>query len=115
MLLALAGAMGQVADDAARQSRSLAVRTALGAAPDFLVWETLRRTARTAAIGLGAGGALGFVVVRLLANRVPWVESGDPFLVLGPVALLALLVLAAGAAVGFRAARNDPWEALRSL
>ena len=115
LLLAVVGAIGHIADFMVREAHPTAVRMALGADPDLLVWGAFRSTALAAAAGVSLGSLLGWLLVRVVAARVPWVETGDPLFYLGPAALLLLIMLIASAAAGFRTLRGDPWAALGSL
>ena len=115
LLLAVVGGIGHIADFVVREAHATAVRMALGADPDLLVWGAFRSTALAAAAGVSLGTLLGWFVSRAVAARVPWIETGDPLFYLGPAALLLLIMLIASAAAGFRTLRGDPWAALRSL
>ncbi len=114
ILMAIAGAVGQVSDHAARASRDLAIRKALGASTDEIVWESIRRAVTAAAVAMLAGGLAGWFLVRFIASRVPWVKATDPFLVIGPAAFVALCLLLAGLVTGIRASRAAPWPRLRT-
>jgi len=80
-----------------------------------VVWETLRRTATALATDVGLGALLGFIASRLVANCVTWVETGEPFVYLAPVATVLLLGGAAALLAAGRGIRAEPWTALRSL
>ena len=114
ILMAIAGAVGQVSDHAARASRDLAIRKALGASTDEIVWESIRRAVTAAAVAMLAGGLAGWLLVRFIASRVPWVQATNPFLVIGPAAFVALCLLLAGLITGVRASRAAPWPRLRT-
>ena len=115
LLLAIVGGIGHIADSVIRQAHANAVRTALGADPDLLVWGAFRPAALAAVAGVSLGTFLGWLLSRAVAARVAWIETGDPMSYLGPAALLLCLMLAASAFAGLRALRGDPWAALRSL
>ena len=115
LVLAVVGGIGHIADFVVREAHPTAVRTALGADPDLLVWGAFRSTAFAAVVGVGFGTLFGWMLSRAVAARVPWIETGDPLFYLGPAALLLLLMLAASAIAGLRTLRSDPWAALRSL
>lgn len=115
LLLAVFGAVGSVLDEAASRRKATAIRRALGASEDEVVWETTRRTARTLLAGVGLGGFSGFVASLLVANRIPWVETGDPLIYLVPVAAVLLLGGAATLWSARRAVRSEPWATLTSL
>lgn len=115
LLLAVGGGIGHIADFVVREAHPTAVRTALGAAPDLLVWGAFRSTALAAVVGVAFGTLSGWMLSRAVAARVPWIETGDPLFYLGPAALLLLLMLAASAIAGLKTLRGDPWAALGSL
>ena len=115
ILLTVVGVVGHLSDSAAREAQPNAVRLALGAEPAVVIWQVARRTGAAAAAGVGAGLLLGWLLARAIGSRIPWVETGDPFLYLGPAALAALLMAAGGLYAGLRAAKANPWALLRSL
>ena len=115
LVLAVVGGIGHIADFVVREAHPTAVRSALGADPDLLVWGAFRSTALGAVAGVGFGTLFGWMLSRAVAARVPWIETGDPLFYLGPAALLLLLMLAASAIAGLRTLRGDPWATLRSL
>lgn len=115
ILLTVVGVVGHLSDSAAREAQPNAIRLALGAEPAVVVWQVARRTGAAAAAGVGAGLLLGWLLARAIGSRIPWVETGDPFLYLGPAALAALLMAAGGLYAGLRAAKANPWALLRSL
>ena len=115
LVLAVVGGIGHIADFVVREARPTAVRTALGADPDLLVWGAFRSTALAAVAGVGFGTLFGWMLSRAVAARVPWIETGDPLFYLGPAALLLFLMLAASAIAGLRTLRGDPWATLGSL
>ena len=115
LLLAALGVVGNVLDEAAAGRKSAAIRRALGASENEVVRETLRRTATALATGVGLGAFLGFVASRLVANRVTWVETGDPLVYVAPVAVVLLIGGAAALFAARRGVLSEPWTALRSL
>ena len=115
LVLAVVGGIGHIADFVVREAHGTAVRTALGADPDLLVWGAFRATAFAAVVGVASGAVFGWMLSRAVSTRVPWIETGDPLFFLGPAALLLLLMLAASAIAALKTLRNDPWAVLRSL
>ena len=115
LLLTVVGVVGHISDTTAREAQPNAIRLALGAEPAVVVWQVARRTGIAAGAGIGLGLLLGWLLARGIGSRIPWVETGDLFLYLGPAALTALLMAAAGLHAGLRAARANPWALLRSL
>ena len=115
LLLTVVGVVGHIADTIAREAQPNAVRLALGAEPAVVVWQVARRAGMAAGAGIGAGVLLGWLLARAIGSRIPWVETGDIFLYLGPASLVALLVAAAGLCAGHKAARSNPGALLQSL
>ena len=115
LLLTVVGVVGHISDTTAREAQPNAIRVALGADPALVVWQVARRTGIAAAAGIGAGLLFGWLLARAIGSRLPWVETGDLFLYLGPAALAALLMAAGALWAGLKAARSNPWAHLRSL
>lgn len=115
LLLTVVGVIGHISDTTAREAQPNAIRLSLGAEPAVVVWQVARRTGIAAGTGIGSGLLLGWLLARGIGSRIPWVETGDLFLYLGPAALTALLMAAAGLHAGLRASRANPWALLRSL
>ena len=115
LLLTVVGVVGHIADTSAREAQPNAVRLAFGAEPAVILGQVVRRTGMAAGAGIGAGLLLGWLLARAIGSRIPWVETGDFFLYLGPALLAALLVMAGCLRAGWKAARSDPWALLRSL
>ena len=115
LLLTVVGVIGHISDTMAREAQPNAIRLSLGAEPAVVVWQVARRTGIAAGAGIGLGLLLGWLLARGIGSRIPWVETGDLFLYLGPAALTALLMAAAGLHAGLRASRANPWALLRSL
>ena len=115
LLLTVVGVVGHISDTTAREAQPNAIRMAVGAEPAVVVWQVARRTGMAAGAGIGAGVLLGWLLARAIGSRIPWVETGDLFLYLGPASLVALLMAAGGLWAGRKAARSNPWALLRSL
>lgn len=113
-LLAVVSTVGLVLETAARRERQLAIHHAVGAPPDAIVLETARRSGLAAGLGVALGVLGGWLLLRVVAGRLAWVETGEWTLYAGPAALLGLTLLLAAAAAGLRALRHNPWAALRS-
>ncbi len=115
VLLSILGGMGHVSEHLTREAPSIAVRQALGAEPGALQWEVVKRTALAVAAGIAAGLGGGFLLMRVLMHRIPWVGTPETVLFLGPAALLGLALWAAAAAVAWRELRSSPWGVLKAL
>jgi len=115
VLLSILGGMGHVSEHLTREAPSIAMRQALGAEPGALQWEVVKRTALATTAGLAAGLGGGFLLTRVLMNRIPWVASPETVLILGAAALLGLALWAAAAVVAWRELRSSPWGVLKAL
>ena len=111
--LAVLGLYAVLAAAVARQSRTIAIRMALGAAPGRVVHQVLMRGLVLAGIGitLGLAGAAGFT--RLLRGLLFQVGAGDPLSFAGAAVMLLVVSAAACALPARRAARTDPMIVLR--
>jgi predicted permease len=113
LALAAAGIYSVISYHVTRRTHEIGIRVALGAERGDVLRMVLGMGARLVAIGLVAGLAASFVLVRLgraqifEAASMDAVSSGGVVLVLGAVALAACYVPAR------RAARMDPMAALR--
>ena len=114
LAIAAVGLFGVLSYSVAQRAREIGVRTALGARTADIVRLVLGSALRITAAGLCAGLAAAFVLSQLLSKVLFGVQPWDP-----TTFLLVPLVLAAAAALACivparRAARIDPWRALRS-
>ncbi|MBL8232230.1 MAG: FtsX-like permease family protein [Bryobacterales bacterium] len=113
LLMAAIGLYGVTAYIAARRTKEIGIRMALGAHPGHILRIMTRRGGRLVATGLVVGSMLAFAAERVLAAGMQLIPVSPPttyLLVgafLGAVAMLAILV------PSFRAARIDPVAALR--
>jgi predicted permease len=114
LLLAAAGIYGVAAYSVARRTREIGVRAALGATRAMLVWMVLwesgRRVATGAVIGLLATIAVAAALQRVLYG----VESIDPVVLFAVTTIIGTVAVLATLAPAFRAARADPVAAMRT-
>jgi predicted permease len=114
LLLASIGLYGLVAYTVDRRKREVGIRMALGASRTAVLGMMLRRTARTALIGIGVGLVIASAVGRLIASMLYQVAPFDP-IVFATVALVLVGVVLLGSYVpARRAARVDPISTLRA-
>jgi putative ABC transport system permease protein len=114
VVLAAIGLAGVVGYSVARRTAEIGVRMALGAGQRDIAWMVLGEAARLGAAGGAVGLAAAAAGTRLLAGHVFGVSPGDPASFLMAAALLALVIVAAGAGPAWRASRVDPVVALRA-
>ncbi len=114
LLIAIAGIYGLLAYSVSQRTRELAVRIALGAQRDDIVWLVLRH----ALILLGVGGGIGLIVAwgagGLMRSYLYGAHGWDAATILLVLLVLGSCGLAASYLPARRAARVDPIEALRS-
>ncbi|MCW5964741.1 MAG: ABC transporter permease [Bryobacterales bacterium] len=109
-LLTLAGIYGVLAFAVSRRARELAIRIAVGASPQELVWEVARHTSKLGVAGAGIGIAVSFALARVVRASGGAGSVFDPPITafIGPVIAIALLGLIATWIPARRAASIDP-------
>lgn len=118
LLLACIGVYGLLSYAAARRTREIGIRMALGARPSGILRSILLDALRLVGIGLAAGVLLSWFAARssatLIADRLYGITATDTATLLLATATLAVVALSAAARPAWRAARVDPVEALRA-
>jgi ABC-type antimicrobial peptide transport system permease subunit len=114
LLFAATGLYGTVAYSASQRRAEFGTRFALGAQVGDIAWLVMGQAFRLLGIGLALGLAGGLAAAS--AMRTVWygVAPLDPFNIVGVVALLGLVTLAASLMPAWKATRVDVVEALRS-
>ena len=114
LLLAAFGLYGLTAFSVAQRTREIAIRMALGASRQSVLWMVLRQAGRLAAVGavVGTAMAIGFSV--LLGSLLIGLEGVDAVAFGAAIALLGGVMIAASWAPARRAATMDPMRALRA-
>ena len=113
LVLASSGVYGVMAHSVTERTHEIGIRLALGAEPRQVLRWIAGRGIRLAAIGLGIGFALAFVLARLMSSLIYGVSASDPLIFLGVPAALAVVAIAACYLPARRALRVDPIVALR--
>ena len=114
LVLALAGIYGVMAYAVSQRVPELALRIALGATPRNILGLVLGQGALLAGAGLLVGVPLALASGRLLKGLLFGVEPGDPWVLAGVTAGVAVATLLACYLPGRRAVRVDPMVALRA-
>jgi predicted permease len=114
LLLAAAGLYGIMAFSAARRTREIGIRIALGAGRGDVLRMMIGEGVRLGAIGIGAGLALAAATTRLMQNWLFGVSPLDVPTFAGMAAVFAAVALAASYLPARRAADADPIVALRT-
>jgi predicted permease len=114
LLLVCLGLYGGVSQWAARRTREIGVRVALGATAMGVRWLVLRQALGIALLGVMVGLPVAVAVARLLRSLLYGLQPTDP----GVLAGGALLPFAVAALAAYlparRASRADPMAALRA-
>ena len=95
------------------RTREIAVRVAVGATPLDVCALIMGDGLRPVLVGLGAGGAAGFGLVRAAEGVLYGVSVRDPYLVGAAAAGISLVGLAASLIPALKVLRVDPSLALR--
>ncbi len=114
LLLSLVGLYGVISYVAARRTREIGIRMALGAMPSDVLRQVVRHGGAFAGVGIGIGLAAGAGAARLLSSVLYGVSAYDPATYAATCALVMTVALAAAYFPARRAARIDPIQALRS-
>lgn len=113
MALAMAGLYGLIAFAVSRRTREIGIRMAIGADAREMTAMVLRQGFTLGGIGVVIGVALTLALTPGMSEYLGQGAGTDPFVFIAiPVILLAGTVLACWAPAR-RAARIDPWTALR--
>jgi predicted permease len=114
LLLAGFGVYGVTSYLVSQQVPELGLRLALGARPAQVAAGALRWGLRPALLGGAVGVTASLLGGRLIAGLLYGVAPADPLTILGVVAALGSVALAANWLPARRASRLDPSEALRA-
>jgi len=117
-LLALAisviGIGGVLAFSVSWRTREFAIRLAVGAQPLRILTNVLIDGAATAAVGIAAGGLVGWGLSRLAGNYVSELQLPGLIPLLGSAAVVVTSAVLASLVPAARAARVDTMQALRA-
>jgi putative ABC transport system permease protein len=114
LLLSSVGIYGVTAYAVSQRTRELGIRMALGADPRNVRALVLRDGMRLAAAGLGLGLVAALALTRVLRGLLFEIPPTDLATHAGVALILLAVVLAACWIPARRAARLDPWRALRA-
>ena len=113
VLLSCIGLYGLIAYNAARRTREIGLRMALGATRRSVAGSILCEAMRLVLIGLGVGVPTALALARLIKSQLYGVAPADPVTLVAGVALLIAVALLSAWIPARRAARIDPMVALR--
>ncbi|MGO4883362.1 MAG: ABC transporter permease [Bryobacteraceae bacterium] len=112
-LLAALGIYGTLSYSVNRRYREIGIRLALGAQRRDVAWLVLRQALAPVAVGLAAGLAAAFFLMRALSAMLYGVGSGDTATYIAAGAVIMAVAAAACWWPVMRAMRFDPVETIR--
>jgi macrolide transport system ATP-binding/permease protein len=112
-VLAAIGLYGVMSYSAARRTREIGIRMALGAERASVMWLVLREVSLLVAGGLAMGLPLAYAFSRIIQAQLFELSAHDPMALTGAVVILAAVAFVAGYLPARRATRVDPMLALR--
>jgi putative ABC transport system permease protein len=113
LALAVVGVYGVVSYVVTQRTREIGIRVALGARRGQVIRMVVAGALRPVTAGLVAGAIGAVFASRLLGSLLYEVKPGDPLVIAGIGALLAIAAVAASLVPGARATRVDPITVLR--
>src|SRR5450755_3000063 len=114
LAISVVGIAGVLAFSVSWRTREFAIRLAVGAQPLWILSNVLLDGATTAAIGIAAGGLLGWGLSRLAGNYIPELQLPGPIPLIGAAAVVVVSAVLASLVPAARAARVDMIQALRA-
>jgi len=112
-LLMPAGLYGTIAYKVRRRMQEIGIRMALGAQRRQVLWMVVCESIVVALAGIAIGLPLAIAGAKLLGSMLYRVKSTDLLSIVGALAGVALLTIAASLIPARRAAKVDPMVALR--
>ena len=114
LVLVAVGVYSVIAYTVARQTREIGIRMALGAGRRDVLRMVSVMGLRLIAVGAAVGLLASFGATRFIAGQLTGVSPHDPLTLLGVVALMGVVGLAACYFPAHKASRVDPLVALRT-
>jgi predicted permease len=114
LAISVVGVAGVLAFSVSWRTREFAIRLAVGAQPRWILTSVLIDGAKTAAIGIAAGGLVGWGLSSLAGNYVTQLQLPGPVPLIGSAAVVVTSAVLASLVPAARAARVDAVRAFRS-
>ncbi|HKF45853.1 MAG TPA: ADOP family duplicated permease [Terracidiphilus sp.] len=114
LAISVVGVAGVLAFSVSWRTREFAIRLALGAQPRRILAGVLIDGTRIAAIGIAAGGFVGWGLSRLAGSYVPELQLPGPIPLIGSAAVIVMSAVVASLVPAARAAQVDTVQALRA-
>jgi ABC-type antimicrobial peptide transport system permease subunit len=102
-----------IAHSAARRTREIGIRMALGAKRASVLWLVLKEAVVLVGVGAVIGVPVALAVTKFASAFLYGVGARDPMSVVVATAFLATIAILAGYLPAYRASRMDPLRALR--
>ena len=113
LLVAAGGLMANLYLMVAQRTREIGIRQALGASRAAVLRVVMRQGLAVAAGGLLLGLTAGYRLEQWIRPLAPGTPEGDPWPLALTFAILLLAAIAASLGPALRAARIEPWKAIR--
>ena len=114
LAISIVGIAGVLAFTVSWRTREFAIRLAVGAQPLRILANVLIDGATTAAIGIAAGGLVGWALSSLAGNYVSELQLPGPVPLIGSAVVVVISAVLASLVPAARAARVDTMQALRA-
>ena len=114
LILACIGLYGVMAYRAARRTREIGIRVAVGASQRSVVWMMVREMLVLVTIGAALGTLASLGANRYIAGQLFGVTPRDPVAIVVALSVLAIVTMVAGYMPARHASRIDPVKALRA-
>ena len=114
LLISIVGVAGVLAFSVSGRTREFGIRMALGAPPRSILAGVLKDGLVIAAVGVAAGGIVGFIFARVLAKYVSEIQLPGPLPLAASAVLIMAAALLASAMPAARAAKINAVQALRN-
>jgi predicted permease len=114
LLISVVGVAGVLAFSVSGRTKEFGIRMALGALPRNILAIVLGDGATMAAIGVGAGVIVGFILSRVIGKYVADIQQPGPLAFVASAVVILAAALIASAVPAVRAARVNASEALRT-
>ena len=114
LAISVVGVASVLAFSVSWRTREFAIRLALGAQPLRILAGVLIDGTTIAAIGIAAGGLVGWGLSRLAGNYVPELQLPGPIPLIGSAAVIVTSAVVASLVPAARAAHVDAVQALRA-
>jgi predicted permease len=114
VVLAAVGIFGVISLSVERRVAEMAIRAALGARPNLVLWHSMARGAAFAGCGIIIGFAGAILARRILATQLYEVSATDPAVLISAPLLLALVAAIAAVVPSLRATRLNLADTLRT-